>query len=79
MQNEYDVPATVPVGGQEFLSTNPLAPADAVPLRVYDYARTPVLSQHAIAWGGAIVLLTAVLILSITARILGNRQRGRVR
>jgi len=65
--------------GQEFLSTNPLAPADAVPLRVYDYARTPVLSQHAMAWGGAIVLLTAVLVLSITARILGNRQRGRVR
>jgi phosphate transport system permease protein len=65
--------------GNDFLSLNPLAPSDAVPLRVYNYARTPVLSQHALAWGGAIVLLAAVLLLSITARILANRQRRRVR
>jgi phosphate transport system permease protein len=65
--------------GQDFLSTNPLAPADAVPLRVYNYARTPVEAQHALAWGGAIVLLAAVLVLSITARVLANRQRRRVR
>jgi phosphate transport system permease protein len=65
--------------GQEFLTTDPLAPADAVPLRVFKYARTPVLSQHAIAWGGAIVLLAAVLILSITARILATRQQRRIR
>lgn len=65
--------------GNDFLSLSPLAPSDAVPLRVYNYARTPVLSQHALAWGGAIVLLAAVLVLSITARILANRQRRRVR
>ena len=65
--------------GQDFLTTNPVAPADAVPLRIYNYARTPVLSQHAIAWGGAIVLLAAVLVLSITARFLANRQQRRIR
>jgi phosphate transport system permease protein len=65
--------------GQEFLTFAPFGPADAVPLRVYNYARTPVQSQHAIAWGGAIVLLAAVLLLSITARVLANRQRRRVR
>jgi phosphate transport system permease protein len=65
--------------GQDFLTFNPLHPADAVPLRVYNYARTPVQTQHAIAWGGAIVLLAAVLLLSITARVLANRQRRRVR
>jgi phosphate transport system permease protein len=65
--------------GNDFLSTNPIAPSDAVPLRVYNYARTPILSQHALAWGGAIVLLTVVLLLSITARVLANRQRRRVR
>src|SRR5204863_152491 len=62
--------------GQDFLSTNPLAPADAVPLRVYNYARTPVEAQHALAWGGAIVLLAAVLVLSITARVLANAVAG---
>jgi phosphate transport system permease protein len=65
--------------GQDFLTFNVAGPADAVPLRVFSYARTPVLAQHAIAWGGAIVLLAAVLILSITARVLANRQRRRVR
>jgi phosphate transport system permease protein len=65
--------------GQDFLTFDPLGPADAVPLRVYNDARTPVESQHAIAWGAAIVLLAAVLLLSITARVLANRQRRRVR
>ncbi len=65
--------------GNEFINVNPLQPTDAVPLRIYKYARTPVLSQHTIAWGGAIVLLAAVLLLSITARVLANRQQRRVR
>jgi phosphate transport system permease protein len=65
--------------GQEFLTFNAVGPADAVPLRIYNYARTPVVSQHAIAWGGAIVLLVAVLVLSITARVLATRQQRRLR
>jgi phosphate transport system permease protein len=65
--------------GNEFINTNPLQPTDAVPLRVYTYARTPVLAQHDLAWGGAIMLLVGVLILSITARVLSNRQQRRVR
>ncbi len=65
--------------GNEFINTNPLQPTDAVPLRVFTYARTPVLAQHELAWGGAIMLLAGVLILSITARILSSRQQRRVR
>jgi phosphate transport system permease protein len=65
--------------GNEFINTNPLQPTDAVPLRVYSYARTPVLAQHELAWGGAIMLLVGVLVLSITARILSTRQQRRVR
>src|SRR5205823_6786870 len=42
--------------GNEFINTNPLQPTDAVPLRLYNYARTPVVSQHAIGWGGALTL-----------------------
>jgi phosphate transport system permease protein len=65
--------------GNDFVNVHPLQPTDAVPLRVYNYARTPVLSQHAIGWGGALTLLVGVLLLSITARILSSRQQRRTR
>ena len=51
---------------------------DAVPLRVYNYARTPVEALHSIAWGGALVLLFVVLCLSIGARVLSARQQKRL-
>jgi len=63
--------------GNDFVNVHPMQPTDAVPLRVYNYARTPVLAQHDLAWGGAIMLLVGVLLLSITARFLSNRQRRR--
>jgi phosphate transport system permease protein len=65
--------------GNEFINWNPLQPTDAVPLRVFNYARTPVVAQHELAWGGAIMLLVGVLVLSISARILSNRQQRRIR
>lgn len=64
--------------GNDFVNTNPLKPTDAVPLRVYAYARTPVEALHAIAWGGAITLLFAILALSFAARYLSYRQRKRM-
>jgi phosphate transport system permease protein len=64
--------------GNDFINTNPMQPTDALPLRVFSDARTPVLSLHAMAWGGAIVLLVAVLVLSITARVLSTRQQKRL-
>ena len=65
--------------GNDFINIHPMQPTDAVPFRVYNYARTPVLSQHAQAWGGAVMLLVGVLLLSITARVLSNRQQRRIR
>jgi len=64
--------------GNDFINTDFRAPTDAVPLRVYDYARTPVEALHSIAWGGALVLLAAVLFLAISARVLSNRQQKRM-
>jgi len=65
--------------GNEFFNVHPMQPTDAVPLRIYNYAGSPVVSLHPFAWGGALVLLVGVLLLSITARILSNRQQRRVR
>ncbi len=65
--------------GNDFINVHPLQPTDALPLRIYEYARTPVVSQHALGWGGALMLLVGVLFLSITARVLSNRQQRRIR
>jgi len=65
--------------GNDFVNWHPLQPTDAVPLRIFTYARTSVEQQHALAWGGAIMLFVGVLLLSILARVLSNRQQRRVR
>jgi len=65
--------------GNNFINVHPTQPMDAVPLRIYNYAQSPVISLHPLAWGGAIVLLVAVLGLSIGARVLANRQQRRIR
>jgi phosphate transport system permease protein len=64
--------------GNDFVNTNPLQPTDALTLRIYDYARTPVEALHAFAWGAALMLLVAVLGLSIGARALSSRQQKRI-
>jgi phosphate transport system permease protein len=64
--------------GNDYINTNPNQPTDAVPLRIYNYARTPVEALHTFAWGGAIMLLVGVLVLSISARLLSARQQRRM-
>jgi phosphate transport system permease protein len=63
--------------GNDFINVDPTKPTDAVPLRIFNYARTPIEGFHAIAWGGAITLLFVVLALSISARILSHRRQRR--
>jgi phosphate transport system permease protein len=65
--------------GNDYINVHPLSPTDAVPLRVYNYAGSPVVQLHALAWGGALMLLVGVLALSITARTLSIRQQRRSR
>lgn len=64
--------------GNDFINVDPLKPTDALPLRVFTNARTPVAALHEIAWGGALVLLISVLVLSVAARFLSGRQRKRM-
>lgn len=65
--------------GNDFMNTDPTQPTDAVPLRIYNYSQSAVITWHDLAWGGAIVLLVVVLTLSIGARILSDRQQRRLR
>jgi phosphate transport system permease protein len=64
--------------GNDFINTNPLQPTDAVPLRIYTYAQSAFPQWQTLAWGGAISLLAAVLVLSVAARILSDRQQRRL-
>jgi phosphate transport system permease protein len=64
--------------GNNFVNTSPLRPTDAVPLTIFNDARTTVEALHVFAWGGALMLLVTVLILSVAARIFSNRQRKRM-
>jgi phosphate transport system permease protein len=65
--------------GNDFVNLDPTQPTDAIPLRIYNYAQAPVEAWHQLAWGSAIVLLVVVLTLSISARILSDRQQRRLR
>ena len=65
--------------GNDFVNTNPTKPTDAVPLRVYNYAQSAYPAWRALAWGGALMLLVGVLVLSVTARMLSIRQQRRMR
>jgi phosphate transport system permease protein len=65
--------------GNDFRTTNPFGPMDAIPLRVYNYAQSAVINQPPMAFAGAICLLVIVLALSISARVISSRQQRRVR
>jgi phosphate transport system permease protein len=64
--------------GNDFMNWHLFRPTDTVSLRVFNYAQQPTPQFVTIAWGGAIMLLLAVLALSITARVLSNRQQKRL-
>jgi phosphate transport system permease protein len=63
--------------GNDFVNLSPSGPTDALPLRIFSDARTPVEALHEFAWGGALVLLVVVLFLSVGARVLATRQQKR--
>ncbi|MBI3648119.1 MAG: phosphate ABC transporter permease PstA [Actinobacteria bacterium] len=65
--------------GSDYVNSSPWRPTDAVPLRIYDYARQPLEALQQVAWGGAITLMVGVLVLSIGARVLSARQERRLR
>jgi phosphate transport system permease protein len=55
--------------GSSFWELNPGNPMAQLPLQVFNYAISPYQSWHQQAWGGALVLILAVLVLNILARV----------
>jgi phosphate transport system permease protein len=60
--------------GNNFFQRNILRPTDALPLRLFNYAIGPYDEWHRLAWAAAFVLMMAILVLTITIRLIA---RGR--
>ena len=60
--------------GNRFWSWNVLRPMAALPLQIFAYAISPFDDWHRQAWAGALVLVSIVLIVNISARYAASRQ-----
>lgn len=59
--------------GSQFWETNPNNPMAVLALQVFNYAISPYPNWQAQAWGGALLLVLAVFILSLGARLMLRR------
>src|SRR6185295_9621947 len=62
--------------GNRFWSLSLSAPIAALPLQIYEYAKSPYDDWHAQAWAGALVLLALVLVMSVIARFVTRSRFG---
>jgi phosphate transport system permease protein len=59
--------------GNEFWSLNVNQPIAALPLQIYKYALSPYDEWHRLAWAGALVLMTMIMVSVTLVRIFANR------
>lgn len=62
--------------GNQFWSTSVREPIAALPLQIFTYAISPYDEWHAQAWAGAVVLISIVLVISLTARFVTRSKFG---
>jgi len=63
--------------GNQFFQFDLLQPTAALPIQIYNYARSPYPDWQAKAWGGAFVLITLIGVLSLLTRwAIARRTRG---
>jgi phosphate transport system permease protein len=61
------------------LVTNPSQAFPNIPVTIFGLSESPSPQDHASAWAAALMLILFVLILSVTARLLNERSRRRIR
>jgi phosphate transport system permease protein len=59
--------------GNEFWNLNPSQPTAALPLQIFNYAISPYDDWHRLAWAGALVLITLIVISVSLVRYVANR------
>ncbi len=62
--------------GSQFWELNPARPMAALSLQIFTYAISPYNEWHQQAWGGAFILIAAVFLLSVLARLSFVARRG---
>jgi len=62
--------------GNQFWSTSLRQPISAIPLQVFVYSTSAYEEWHRLAWAGALVLITLVLVISIAARFATRSRFG---
>lgn len=63
--------------GNQFFSFQLTQPMSALPLQIYNYAKSPYSDSHTKAWGSSLVLILLIAVLSLATR-LATRRVGRV-
>ncbi len=62
--------------GNSFVNLDPNKPTSSLPKAIYDFATAPGEYWHLLAWGGSLVLVAMILILSIAARYFTANRLG---
>lgn len=60
--------------GNQFFSLDLLHPMAALPVQIYQYARSPYADWHTKAWGAALVLISLIAVLSALTRWVAGRR-----
>ena len=63
--------------GSPYWELNPANPMAQLPLQVFTYAISPYKSWHEQAWAGALLLILAVLVLNVLARVVLSPRKSR--
>ena len=63
--------------GNNYMNTAYGRPTSTITLYIFFWGRQPQATLQELAWGAALTLMTAVLILSITARVVSIRRQRR--
>jgi phosphate transport system permease protein len=63
--------------GSQFWEVNPTNPMAELPLQIFNYAISPYQSWHEQAWAGALLLIGAVFVLNVFARLVLSPRASR--
>jgi phosphate transport system permease protein len=62
--------------GNQFWGKDITAPMAAIPLQIFNFAISPYEDWHRLAWAGALVLVSVMFCLSLTARYFGRSRQS---
>jgi len=68
-------PLLLTIGGNQYLQWNPTKQMEALPVLIYNNSSQPYADLVQVAWGAALLLVAAVLVLSIGSRLVAARLR----